>query len=106
AERYFGRMADVLTSASFPKSEFELWVKNMREELKLRRADPGFLAEERLEKRLFPGHPYEHLSPTRESLDRITRDAVADFYRTSAAPKGAVMVLVGDIKAKQAEKVL
>ena len=106
AEKYFARMAEVLTTASFPAGEFDLWVKNMREELKLRRADPGFLAEERLDKRLFHGHPYESLAATSESLEAMSRDTVADFFRRHALPQGATMVLVGDMKASQAEKVL
>src|SRR3981081_3690757 len=59
---------ELVREASFPEGEFERERRQKLEEVKLERAQPGFLAGERLRKVLFGGHPYAQVSPSEEQV--------------------------------------
>jgi zinc protease len=90
-------MADIALNPSFPENEIELTRENAKQMLIQQRAQPNFLAGERMAQVIFGEHPYSLVSPTPESLDAMSRDTLRDFHRTMLVPDNAVMIVVGDV---------
>jgi len=91
-------LADVLTNPSFPETEIEKQRQDTL--LAIRRADENWEQEvERLFRRNFYGsHPYgRDILGTAESVRRIRRDELRDFYRGTVLPANAVVAVFGDI---------
>lgn len=95
--------------AAFPQAEFERERRQMLEEVKLERTQPGFLASERLRKVLFGAHPYGQVAPSEEQVAAFQRDDLTAVYREFYTPENALLIFVGDFDSaamlKAAEKV-
>lgn len=94
-------MADVTLHPSFPQNEIDLARENTKQMLIQQRAQPNFLASERMAKVMFGDHPYARISPTSESLDAMSRDRFVDFHRSRLMPNNAVLLAVGDIEVDE-----
>jgi zinc protease len=88
-------MADVTRNASFPEDEVALRKQNRKQELAAQRSDAGYLADEKFNETLYAPHPYSRQDPTPESIDKVTRTALAAFRDRHLAPNNAVLVLLG-----------
>jgi zinc protease len=97
-------MADVLMHPSFPQAEIDRYKTRTRAGLMQQRSQPGFLAQERLNRVVFGDHPSSRLSPTPAALDALTRDALVEFHKTHYLPDHAVLAISGDITADQAKR--
>ncbi|MEJ2083096.1 MAG: insulinase family protein, partial [Acidobacteriota bacterium] len=72
--------ADLILRPAFPQEELDKLLTRWRSLLVAQRADPGFLANERLFLGLFPEHPYSRISVPPEHLKLIQRSTIRDFY--------------------------
>lgn len=90
-------MADIVLNPSFPAKELGIYTDNHKEELKMQRSQPDFLAGERTAKILYGEHPYSIVSTTPEALDQTTSEKLADFHRAKFVPNNAIFVAVGDV---------
>jgi zinc protease len=97
ADEILDLMADVTMNPSFPQNEVDLARENTKQLLIQQRAQPTFLASERLSQVVFGKHPYSRLSPTPEMLDAMTRDDLVRFRATTYIPNNAVFMVVGDV---------
>jgi len=97
-------MADVLLNPSFPQAEIDRYKLRTRAGLMQQRAQPGFLAAERLNRAVFGDHPLSRVSPTPAALDALTRDALVEFHKTHYVPDRAVLAVTGDITVEQAKQ--
>jgi zinc protease len=108
ADEILDLIVEVTLQPSFPQNEIDLARENTKQMLIQQRAQPNFLASERVAKVMFGQHPYARISPTPESLDAMTRETFTDFHRKSFAPDKAVLLIVGDVEpdatAKKIEK--
>ena len=100
-DRLLELMADVALHATFPENELALVKQNTKQALIAQRAQPSFLANERLSRVLFGEHPYSVISATPQSVDAITRDRIREFHRARFIPNNAVLVIVGDVQRAQ-----
>src|SRR5262249_48775420 len=91
-------MADITLRPSFPQNEIDLARENTKQLLIQQRAQPTFLATERVAKGIFGEHPYSRVAATPESLDAMTREGLRDFHRSHFIPNNAVLIAVGDIR--------
>ena len=98
ADEILELLADVTLHPSFPQNEIDLARENTKQILIQQRAQPNFLASERMAQVMFGDHPYSRISPTPESLDAMTRDRFVSFQRALMLPNNGVMLVVGDIK--------
>jgi zinc protease len=96
-------MADVLMNPSFPQVEIDRYKTRSKANFINQRTQPGFLAQERLNKALFGDHPSARVSPTPAALDALTRDALVGFHRTRYIPDRAILAVAGDISLAQAK---
>jgi len=88
-------VADVTLHATFPQNEVDLARENTQQMLIQQRAQPTFLASERMARVMFGAHPYSRISPTSEMLDALTRDNLLSFRDAVFLPNNAVMMVVG-----------
>ncbi|HSQ22795.1 MAG TPA: pitrilysin family protein [Pyrinomonadaceae bacterium] len=91
-------VADVTLHATFPQNEVDLARENTQQMLIQQRAQPTFLASERMAQVMFGAHPYSRISPTSEMLDALTRDHLLSFRDAAFLPNNAVMIAVGDFE--------
>jgi len=90
-------MSEVLFTPSFPESELKFIIDQRINNLLMNKDSTGHLANIAIGKLLFKDHPYENMnSGTEESLPKITREKVVEFYKNSFHPQDAVLVVVGD----------
>jgi zinc protease len=97
ADEILDLMADVTLHPSFPRNEVDLARENTKQLLIQQRAQPTFLASERLSQVVFGKHPYSRLAPTPEMLDSMTRDNLVSYRQTAYIPNNAVFMVVGDV---------
>ena len=97
ADEILDLMADVSMNPSFPQNEVDLARENTKQLLIQQRAQPTFLASERLSQVMFGKHPYSRLSPTPEMLDAMTRDDLVRFRESTYIPNNGVLMVVGDV---------
>ncbi|MCU1328032.1 MAG: insulinase family protein, partial [Bryobacterales bacterium] len=95
-------MADVARNASFPENELALHKQNRKQQLAMQHADPSFLATETFRKATYQEHPYAHVGPTSESLDKMEQKTLAGFRDTFLVPNNATLILVGTLPGKAA----
>jgi zinc protease len=104
--RLFELTADVLLNPSFPADEWERLKVRTRAGLIQQRTQPGFLSAERFSKVIFGDHPAGRVSPTPETLDAITRDAMVEYHRTRFVPDYALIAFAGDLTLADARKMV
>lgn len=96
-------MADVLMNPSFPQAEIDRYKARTKAGFINQRTQPGFLAQERLNRALFGDHPSARISPTPAALDALTRDELVEFHKTHYIPDRAILSVAGDISLAQAK---
>lgn len=96
-------MADVLTNPSFPQAEVDRYKTRTKANFINQRTQPGFLAQERLNRAIFGDHPSARVSPTPAALEGLTRDALVEFHKAHYVPDRAILAVAGDISLAQAK---
>jgi zinc protease len=99
-------LSDIVLNSSFPNQELQLIKQNTKQALVAQRAQPSFLANERLSRIIYGQHPYSVIAPTPESIDAMTREKLVEFHRTMLVPNNAVFIIVGDVEADKTIKAI
>jgi zinc protease len=101
-EKGWDLFMDVLTQPAFPDEEIKREVEKALAAIQSAEDQPEEVAEKEFQKTLFPKNPYGHpVEGTKESLPRITREAMVRFYLTYYHPNKAILTVVGDISAEE-----
>jgi zinc protease len=96
-------LSDVILHPSFPAEEIERWRGKTLNGLKIQQTDARYLADAVFARAVFGTHPYGLPDDgTPESVRGITRDDLIAFHRACYVPNGAILAVVGDIKAADA----
>jgi zinc protease len=94
--------ADVILHPSFPKAEIDRDRKQRLANLEGLKEEPSSVASIVFKKNAYGNHPYGRQSMgTKASLDAITRDDLAGFYKTVFIPNNATLVVVGDFASAE-----
>jgi zinc protease len=97
-DKGLGILTDVLTQPTFPEDELRREVEKTLASIQAAEDDFENVAEKEFLKTLFPNSRYGHpIEGTKESLKRITREALFEFYRRYYHPNSAILVVVGDV---------
>jgi zinc protease len=94
--------ADILLNPIFPEKELALYKGRARAALEEQRSDPDFLKQERYAQALYGSHPAASVGLTRESLEKITRDALVSFHKSNYVPDHTIIGVSGDITLAEA----
>jgi zinc protease len=96
---------EALTQPTFPEEEIRREIEKTLAAIQGAEDDPGEVAQKEFQKNLFLNGPYGHpVEGTKESLPRLTREALLRFYRTSYHPNNSILTVVGDITADEVRK--
>ena len=91
--------ADCLTAPAFKVEEFTKERARRIDSLKSAKDNPGAAVRYYFQKAYFGGHPLGHLATgTESSLQKMTLQAVKDFYALRFRPDAAIAAVVGDIE--------
>ena len=93
---------EVLTQSTFPEEEIRREIEKTLAAIQSEEDQPDVVAEKEFQKTLFPNSPYGHpVEGTRESVPKLTREAVVRFYRSYYHPNNAILTVVGDMTADE-----
>ncbi len=97
-------MADVVMAPAFPADEVDRVRNDRLTSIRQEKDSPSRTAIRVLTRCLFgPDHPYGHVALGNEdALRRIRRDDLTGFYRRWFSPRGAALVLAGDLDSTEA----
>jgi zinc protease len=101
-------MNDVLRNPAFPTEQVERLRGEALTVLNYYQQDTRYRARRRFYETLYPaGHPY-HLSSqgTLETVPNLSADALRDFHTRCYGPQGAVIAIVGNVRAEDAVDVV
>ena len=96
--------ADVLLHPTFAAEEIARYKERTKPSLLQQRTSPNFLGTELYQRLVYGAHPASRISPTAESLDRISRDAVVAWHTAHYVPDHALIAVSGDITLADAKK--
>lgn len=101
-------LAEILRCPAFPEDEIRRLRAEQLADILQRRKEPRALAGDMAARFIFASDdPYARpLIGVRSSVAAIERDAVLQFQRSHYLPQGAALILVGDIEAASAERLL
>ena len=93
---------EVLTQPTFPEEEIKREVEKTLAAIQSAEDQPDEVAGKEFQKTLFLNSPYGHpVEGTKESIPRITQEAIVRFYRSYYHPNNAILTIVGDISADE-----
>ncbi|HKS50895.1 MAG TPA: pitrilysin family protein [Pseudonocardiaceae bacterium] len=95
-------LGDALTAASYASAEVLRERNRLVERLTLSRSRPQVIAREALQRRRYGNHPFAREWPQPDDVAAVTPAAARALHRRSVVPRGAVLVLVGDIVPERA----
>ncbi len=93
-------IAEVLTGAAYPSSEFAGERDRVVEEVTIARSQPAVIAREGLLHRLYGSHPYGGDTPAPEVVAAVTEAEVRTLHAERISPAGAILTLVGDVEPR------
>ena len=103
----FELLADVLLHPTFPEPEIERVRRQILGEILSEKEDPGLVAAKAFYPLVFAGHPYGWpVNGTEESVPKITRSDIQQFYAREFLPNQTILAVVGDVTVKQARDYL
>ncbi|MDR2929255.1 MAG: insulinase family protein [Cytophagaceae bacterium] len=104
SDRLLEIMTDVLMNPVFPQEELDKNLTQMKSALQMGKNEPSAIANNVLGMMLYGlDDPYGEIM-TEETLDRITVDKLKAYHDTYFRPNVAYLVIIGDIKLKDAKK--
>ena len=98
--RLLALIGDVARNATFPQDEVDLHKQNRAESLRAQRAEPSFLAAEKMAETLYGTSPYGHIAPTEASIRKLDPKMLAAYRDTHLTPNNAMLLVVGKLPAR------
>ncbi|WP_439376894.1 M16 family metallopeptidase [Amycolatopsis lexingtonensis] len=90
-------LGDVLTGATYADEEIAREKERLVERIAVSRTQPRTIAREALQKHRYGDHPATREVPKAEDVAVVTPEQVRALHQASVLPRGAVLVLVGDL---------
>lgn len=94
-------LGDALTGAIYDEDEVASERDRLVERLAVARSQPRVIAREELQRHRYGDHPFAREVPQAEDVAVVTAEQVRELHATAVFPRGAVLVLVGDIDPEQ-----
>ena len=102
ADRVMEIMSDIVLNASFPAGDLRAYQRREGGRLFRQRVNPDFLARERFNRAAYGDFGAAILSPTPESLNKATPEALKAFHDKYYAPNNAILAISGDLTVAKA----
>ncbi len=93
---------EVVMWPAFPKDQIQRKTQEIQGMLKSMQVQPDYIADRQFHRILFHQNPYGHpVEGSIESLARMDRKSVVEFYGKFLKPNNAVLAIVGDISREE-----
>ena len=104
AELGFELLSDIMLHPAFPEPDLERVRGLILGEIESEKDEPAQVAAKAFDQLVFDGHPYRwpH-NGTEETVPKLTRADVQQFFSHEYLPNQTILVVVGDITAEQAK---
>jgi zinc protease len=89
--------ADVARNAEFSDIDLNLYKPRHRQIHAQQLAQSGYAANVEFRKALFGDHPYAHVGPTSDALEKMNRQALLDYRDRWLVPNNAYLIMVGNL---------
>lgn len=97
-----GLVAEILTDASFPDEEVKRLKQTLLASIKAKNDRPRTIAQEAFMNTLYPNSPYGRpVEGTEDSVAKISRAQIVDFYRRYYRPNRSTLIVVGDVSHQE-----
>jgi zinc protease len=97
-DKGFELFGDVLLNPVFPKSEIKRRKELIKGSLRQKEDQPSYIASRAFKREVFGVHPYGWLlTGTPETIDKISRKDIGEFYDAYFLPNNSILSVVGDI---------
>lgn len=104
-DKGFDLFMEALRRPAFPEEEIRREIEKTLAAIQSGEDEPGEVAEKEFQKTLFLKSPYGHpVEGTKESVPRLTREAVLRFYQTYYHPNNSIFAVVGDITVEEIKR--
>lgn len=101
-DKGFDLFMEVLTQPTFPEDEIRREIEKIMAAIESAEDQPREVGQKAFQKALFLSTPYGHpVQGTKESVPRLTREALVGFYRSYYHPNNSVLAVVGDITPEE-----
>ncbi len=98
-------LQEVVLTPVFPDAEVTRKIGEIQAAIQRSEESPETVASRALARLTFPGHPYgTPVEGTKESVGKLTRDDVVQFYRTYVRPDTTVIAIVGAVTVDEARR--
>lgn len=94
-------VSDIMFNPAFPQDELDKWKNRQLSQLTQIRAQPGFLGQERFFAVMYPNDTRSIVAPSAESINKITRDLIVEYYNKNFRPDAGRVGVSGDIAPKE-----
>ncbi len=92
---------EVLLEPTFPQDELDKWKQRQLGNLQQARTNPGFLANERISRILYPNDSRGLVSMNEAFVKKLTRQDIVDYYQSRYAPApGGLIGVAGDVSRR------
>jgi predicted Zn-dependent peptidase len=95
-------LAELLTSASYPKDEVVGERDRLVQELAIHRSQASVIAREALLHRMYGEHPYGRELPTAEAVAEVKPGQLRTLHEKRIVPAGSILTVVGDVQPAKA----
>jgi zinc protease len=93
---------DVLTASTFPQAEIDRQKQSVIASIRAKQEEPGEIAQEKFREALFRDSAYGRpVEGTSESVERVDRGALLQFYEQYYRPNRAILAVVGDVSHEE-----
>ncbi len=107
ADRSLELLTDVLFNPTFPENEIEKEKKVIKEEIEMYEDIPEECLMDEFHERFFPDHSLGYnILGTDESLNALSKKEVEAFYDDHYRPDNMVAVIIGNVTANKARKLI
>lgn len=95
-------LAEVLREATYPADEVATERERVADRIQVARTQPGHLARVALLKKMYGTHPYAVQTPTPAQVRAVRPAELRHLHAARVTPRGATLVLVGDVHPEKA----
>jgi len=104
-DRTVGLMAEIVRTPTFPPEEFDKLRNQTRTGLAISAAEPSYLADLEVRRRLYGEHPYARTATGEPAdLDALRVDDLKNWWQRFARPDLATLIFAGDITMAEAKQ--
>jgi predicted Zn-dependent peptidase len=101
-DRLLEILSQVLTDAAYPTNEVDTERARLIDRIQIAQTQPSHLARVALLKRMYGSHPYAVQTPSVAQTQVVDRDQLLELHAARLYPRGAHLILVGDIDPQAA----